>query len=148
VILWRLAHKDYIKLDGIGAKIRGGRWNSPGRPVIYTSSHLSLAVLELMVHLEVDAEDIPDDYVSIEIDTPDDIYIKKMRKIIDIHDTDTTQAYGDEWIKSAKIQGLEVKSVVISQEMNILLNPNHANMNAVKIKKVKPFAFDPRLFQQ
>lgn len=148
MILWRLAHKDYIKLDGIGAKIGGGRWNSPGRPVVYTSSHLSLAVLELMVHLEVDAEDIPDDYVSIEIETPDNIYIKKMRKKIDIHDTDATQAYGDEWIKSAKAQGLEVKSVVISQETNILLNPNHADMNAVKIKKIKSFEFDPRLFQQ
>lgn len=89
-----------------------------------------------------------DDYVSIEIETPDDIYIKKMHKIIDIYDTDATQAYGDEWIKSAKAQGLEVKSVVISQAMNILLNPNHADMNAVKIKGVKPFEFDSRLFQQ
>lgn len=147
MILWRLAHKDYAKLDGIGAKLRGGRWNSPGKPVVYTSSHLSLAVLEFMIHLEVDAEDIPDDYTSIEIETADNIDIKKMRKKIDVHDIVATQAYGDEWIRSGKAHGLEVKSAVIPEEMNILLNPNHADMNTVKIKKIKPFEFDPRLFQ-
>lgn len=147
MIIWRLAHKDFAKLDGIGAELEGRRWNSKGHAVIYTSTHLSLAALELLVHLEVDVEDIPDDYVSIEINTTDKFNVKKMRGHIDIYDTNATQNYGDKWIKSGKEPGLEVKSVVIPQETNILLNPNHTDMKKVKITNKKRFVFDSRLFE-
>ena len=37
---------------GEGARLNGGRWNSPGNSVVYTSASLSLATLEVLVHLE------------------------------------------------------------------------------------------------
>lgn len=36
---------------GDGAKLYGGRWNSPDLAVVYGSQHKSLAVLEQLVHL-------------------------------------------------------------------------------------------------
>ncbi|GMR07425.1 MAG: RES family NAD+ phosphorylase [Gammaproteobacteria bacterium] len=146
MIVWRLSHKDFTNLDGVGAKLKGGRWNTPGLPVVYTSSHLSLAVLELMVHLEIDAEDIPDNHVSIEIDVSESFHIQKMRKKIDFHDIQATRDYGDKWLHLCKNPGLEVKSVVIPQEANILINPLRADISLVKTKDIRPFSFDPRLF--
>jgi RES domain-containing protein len=39
----------------------GGRWNSIGTPMLYTAQHLSLACVEVLVHL--DKSDLPLDYV-------------------------------------------------------------------------------------
>jgi len=145
MIVWRVAHRDFTKLDGLGAKMRGGRWSSPGKPVVYTSSHLSLAVLEVLVHLEVDVEDLPDDYVSIEIEVPDNTSIRKMKKKIELHDMNVTQGYGDKWLNEEVHTLLEVKSVVIPKESNILINPEHAGMKRIRSKNIEPFTFDQRL---
>ncbi|MBI5171468.1 MAG: RES domain-containing protein [Candidatus Melainabacteria bacterium] len=56
-------------MDGEGARLFGGRWNSPGLPAIYTSSHLSLAALELLVHLNFD--NLPADLVWLKIEVPE-----------------------------------------------------------------------------
>ena len=51
-LIWRLTSPAYAHvLDGEGARVAGGRWNSPGRRVVYASSHLSLSVLEVFVHI-------------------------------------------------------------------------------------------------
>ena len=51
---WRLVHARYVvhAFDGEGARLYGGRWNSPGRPAVYTSGSLALAALEVLVHLK------------------------------------------------------------------------------------------------
>lgn len=45
------AFKDSI-FSGECAFLNGGRWNSQGNRVIYTAQSLSLATLELLVHLD------------------------------------------------------------------------------------------------
>ena len=42
-------------LSGMGAYLYGGRWNSPGQYVVYASGNVSLAMLEVLVHID-DAE--------------------------------------------------------------------------------------------
>lgn len=69
MIAWRLATSLSPPLTGGGARRRGGRWNSPGVPMVYASAHLSLAVLELLVHLESD--DLPDNLVAYRLEVPD-----------------------------------------------------------------------------
>ena len=69
--LWRLARRPYRAFDGEGARPAGGRWTSAGTPLVYTSAHLSLAALELLVH--VDPDELPDDLVALEIEAPDDM---------------------------------------------------------------------------
>jgi len=75
VILYRLARKRYATdLSGIGARKVGGRCNPPGTAAVYTAEHISLAVLEALVHL--DKQDIPEDYVVMAIELGSDVQIR------------------------------------------------------------------------
>ncbi|MCA9448346.1 MAG: RES family NAD+ phosphorylase, partial [Candidatus Omnitrophica bacterium] len=50
--VFRVAREAYkTDLSGTGARINGGRWNSPGKAVLYTSENRSLAILETLVHI-------------------------------------------------------------------------------------------------
>ena len=73
VTLYRIqtnSHLDTI-LDGIGAQLRGGRWNARGRPLVYTATTPELCFLEYMVHLEgTPLADLPP-LVLCEIEVPD-----------------------------------------------------------------------------
>ena len=51
--LWRLTRRPFADLEGRGAARFGGRWNRPGRPMVYTTAEASLAVLEVRVHLDL-----------------------------------------------------------------------------------------------
>jgi RES domain-containing protein len=53
MILYRFAHRKFAKdLSGTGARLKGGRWNPPGIPVIYTSENISLALLEILANAQ------------------------------------------------------------------------------------------------
>src|SRR5262249_45783098 len=51
---WRLYQRRFAAnaFTGEGARLFGGRWNSPGTPMIYTASTPALAALEMLVHLD------------------------------------------------------------------------------------------------
>jgi len=85
--VWRLAVGPHRALDGEGARIYGGRWNSPGVPVVYTATHLSLALLEQLVH--VDPEDLPDAFRAFVIDLPDDIVTEVVAQTMRSGDVET-----------------------------------------------------------
>jgi RES domain-containing protein len=147
VRVWRVCREPFAGLDGKGAELKGGRWNSPGRPVVYTSNHLSLAILEVLVHLEVDFEDLPDDYVSVEIDIPDNVVAEELKTDIDVHNITVTQGIGDRWLTSVHSVLLDVPSAVVSKERNLCLNPMHGDFQSVRTVGIEPFQFDPRLFE-
>ena len=69
--IYRVCRATYARLDGEGAKLVGGRWNSPGRSVVYMAETISLAVLENLVHMA--GEDFPTGYVVVEAVVPEDI---------------------------------------------------------------------------
>lgn len=74
---WRLdgpslAKQAFVGLDGEGARLYGGRWNSPGRPMVYTAANPSLVALEMLVHLDLPPELAPSDYRLLSIRVPDD----------------------------------------------------------------------------
>src|SRR6185436_5749555 len=69
VIVWRITRAPHQALDGEGARLNGGRWNSEGKPVVYTSATLSLAALEYLVHVEPLLA--PNDLVAMAIDLPE-----------------------------------------------------------------------------
>jgi RES domain-containing protein len=66
----RLNRSPYSPKDPTGAKLHGGRWSSPGNEVLYASSTLALACLEVLVHIR-DVGLIPTDYIFCEIDVPE-----------------------------------------------------------------------------
>src|ERR1700743_29315 len=61
--------------DGTGARITGGRWNSPGRPLIYAAETFAGALLEILVHANLNR--IPRSHACIEIVMPDDVSIEE-----------------------------------------------------------------------
>lgn len=149
MIIYRLATEMYKEdLSGTGAKLYGGRWNSVGLSVVYTTENISLAVLEILVR--TDMQSIPLTYHLIKIDIPDSIQqlsittgkLKKEWK----DDLGYTQWIGDEFIKSNKLLLLKVPSAVIDEENNYIVNPEHSDFKKVKIIAIKKFQFDKRLF--
>jgi RES domain-containing protein len=90
---WQLCRAPFADLSGEGVRLYGGRWNSPGRPMVYTAVDAALAVLELLVHLDLPADLIPDDYVPAIIDLTD----LPIETVTDF--PDDPQTFGDEWLE-------------------------------------------------
>jgi RES domain-containing protein len=67
---FRLCRSAYPAYDGEGARRVGGRWNSKGIRVLYTSENRSLAVLEILVHL---SGTLPDKYLLGVANIPHDM---------------------------------------------------------------------------
>ena len=65
--IYRVCRARYARLDGEGAKLVGGRWNSPGRAVVYMAESVALAVIENLVHMS--RQDFPTGYVCKLIQT-------------------------------------------------------------------------------
>ncbi|MDB4951504.1 MAG: hypothetical protein JWM27_4153 [Gemmatimonadetes bacterium] len=148
--LWRIASARFPALDGEGARLYGGRWNSIGLPAVYTSRHASLAVLEKLVW--TDPEDVPDDFVLYGIDVPDDAPIERLdRALLPADWTESGAAacvrLGDGWLTSARSLALVVQSAVLGVEDNVLLNPRHPMMSLVRVATREPFTFDLRLIE-
>jgi RES domain-containing protein len=139
---WRLARRRYAELDGEGANRYGGRWNFRGQAVVYAAEHLSLAVLEALVHLEFAPEWFPPDYVKIEIHISDEVAIQRLDTLPPTDDE--IRQRGAAWYDANATVVLLVPSVVVPEEFNLLINPGHKDFSKVIPTDVKPFKFDPR----
>jgi len=147
---WRIvkARRAADAFDGEGARLEGGRWNSPGTAMVYTSQSAALAALEMLVHLgrgsmlsayvlmpcafdhalvsRLDRTRLPDNWRSYP--APPQL-----------------QQIGDEWVRGGASAVLEVPSAVIETDSNHLLNPHHRGFRTVRVMKPQPFEFDLRL---
>ncbi len=148
--VWRLASSRYPPLTGEGARLAGGRWNSPGTPMVYASTHLSLSVLEMLVHLDVAR--LPADLVSFEVALPDEavetLDLSLLRPGWENNPFQReTREIGDRWIREGRGLALVVPSAVVPAERNVLINPLHADIRQIRIASQEPFAFDMRLLR-
>ncbi|MBA2731335.1 MAG: RES family NAD+ phosphorylase [Acidobacteria bacterium] len=142
---WRLASGNYPPLTGEGARLVGGRWNSPGRPLIYASESLALCLAECLVHV---TGSLPLNYVAFKISFPDgeaeELNVKTLKAGWE-RDLARTRATGDKWWAGARSLALIVPSVVLPESRNILLNPQHPSAARMRLVSQQPFTFDPRL---
>ncbi len=151
MIVFRLSKSKYSRdLSGKGAELSGGRWNSKGVAMIYTSQSRALCTTEIAVHMPLGI--VPVDYQLISIDIPDDYHILSIKtaqlppgwkSFPHLH---ATQEIGDHFIKEAKSAVLKVPSVVVPGDYNFLLNPGHKDFHLIRIIKTEHFQFDERLF--
>lgn len=137
--------------DGEGARQFGGRWNSPGTSMVYTSSSLSLATLELLVHLE-DLDILRDLYVVIAVEFPESLVRTVNADTLPsgwngTHIKASTQQIGDRWIGSSASAVLRVPSAVTPGEVNYLVHPAHLDFNQIVISPPVDFAMDSRLLR-
>lgn len=150
--VWRICRSRYASeaFSGIGARRFGGRWNSPGVPMIYTSSSLALAAIELFVHLEPAQQ--PDDLVAIAATLPESEPAPRLPPDqLPAHwwsdDFEPLRVLGDGWITGKTSLAIEVPSAPLRMEWNILINPLHPAIAQLVIDPPQPFHFDARMFR-
>ena len=151
MIVYRLCKSAWQNdLSGKGAEITGGRWNSKGNAMVYTSSSRALSMAEIAVHTPLGC--LPDDFVLVEIQIPLNTLILEIsenelppnwRSFIN---RQVTQKIGDHFILNNKALVLKVPSAVVQGDYNFLINPYHPEKNKIKISRVESFQFDERLF--
>ena len=144
--MWRLTKEQFFPgLDGEGARLAGGRYNSPGLPVVYCSSSLALAALEALVNIPLLRRKAGQlqPLVAVALDIDDAaIADPEFPRVQDLVQSRTA---GDAWLMSGSTLALSVPSRVIPLERNVLLNPRHPAMAEVKVALTEPFVFDDRL---
>lgn len=147
---WRIVKRRFAEhaLDGEGARLHGGRWNTPGRPVVYTSESRALAVLEVLAGLgsarplsayvliglafdasrvtAVEPEGLPEGWRAAPPPA-------------------ATRRIGDLWLERAESVALRVPSALVPAESNYLLNPRHPDFDAVRVAGPELLELDPRL---
>jgi RES domain-containing protein len=140
MLAWRLCREPYADLSGDGARRYGGRWNSPGRPLVYAASTAALAVLEVRVHLDIPPDLLPEDYTLLTIDL-DDLAADTVEDL-----PADPRAFGDAWLIASRTPVLRVPSMIVPESPNLLLNPRHPEAGAARIAGQRRFAFDRRLW--
>jgi RES domain-containing protein len=152
MIVFRLSKSKYARdLSGRGSENSGGRWNSKGVPLIYTSESRALCITEIAVHTPLG--NIPFDYCCISFEIPDHLNIGEL-KVKDLPvdwksfpHRRSTKEIGDRFVLQNKFLVLKVPSAVVQEESNYLINPRHKDIKKIKIGKPLPFEFDERLFK-
>jgi len=151
--VWRICKARFAAsaFTGEGARLFSGRWNPAGVRMVYASPSLAPASIEFFVHL--DPSVAPDDLVSTSATVPLDKITLERVKIAtlpaDWRTTDNValQAIGANWISSQRSVALEVPSVAVQDEWNVLLNPTHPDFAKITLSPPKPFHFDKRMFK-
>ena len=147
MIVYRVANEPFKDdLSGEGAAMYGGRWNSIGVKMLYTSKSISLTILETLVHLRMDI--LPPTQYLLSIDVPEkdmtEISVDKIKPGWH-NEPEYTQWIGDQFILTGQFLMLMVPSVIIPQEKNVLINPQHKNYKKVKIISSELLQLDKRL---
>lgn len=132
---------------GEGARLFGGRWNSPGVAVVYASRHKSLAALEQLVHF---TPRTPNRFKAFSFQFNDSMIENVLLRTLPKDwrqepPPPTTQQFGDAWVRESRSAVLIVPSIIIPEELNCLLNPAHPDFKKIVIGKPEDFFFDPRL---
>ena len=149
--LFRIADRRHPLWDGTGAALVGGRWNSPGRPVIYASTSYACALLEVLVHTGIGR--VPKSHSAVIADIPEDVVIQRAKHEAlparwSEPDSATARAFGDAWLTGRTGAVLLVPSALSPYDWNALVNPSHPDAARIKVAAPVPVAWDPRLFER
>ncbi len=151
-LAWRIVKNRHAEraFDGEGARLYGGRWNSPGVAVVYASESRALATLEVLAGLQTNSP-LPE-YVLVPAEFDESLVLA-----VDLEDlpsdwrknppSSSTQHLGDDWIASAESAVLKVPSPLVPQESNYLFNPRHPAFSEVSLGQPEGVAMDPRLIR-
>ncbi len=147
MIVWRISN--HITLDGVGGLKASARWHTRGRPIVYCAPNPATALLEVLVHAEVEPADLPVGYRYLKIRLPDDVEVEPVAPN-DLpagwrQDVAATRAAGDGWLRAERSPVLVVPSVIVSETANLLLNPAHPAAAGFAVEAVIKHDLDARL---
>jgi RES domain-containing protein len=145
--LWRISN--HADLSGKGGEKFASRWTTLGKRVVYLAESPPGAVLEVLVHLRLEPDEIPNDFQLLEIELPDSLAFRNLLSSPKSGWRDNaqlTQRLGDRWLRSLETPLARVPSAIVPRTHNLLLNPLHPEASQVKILSVIRERWDRRLF--
>ncbi|HVJ36225.1 MAG TPA: RES family NAD+ phosphorylase [Stenotrophomonas sp.] len=152
MLVYRISKPEYIAtaLLGNGSAVAPGRWNSVGVRLAYVATFVSLAMLEILVH--VNREDVPEGLRLLAYDLPDDAIHESPRDQWpagwrELPYDDDVRAVGDAFVREGRHLAIRVPSAVARGEFNILVNPAHPRFGEIVLRSNDALALDPRLFE-
>jgi len=132
-------------MDGEGARLHGGRWNSPGMPAVYLAESRALAALEIVVHAPREVLGL--DWSLLEVEVPDKLIVRtpSLPKHWQVMPWSiAARKHGDAWLKSGGLV-MSLPSVVIPEESVLLVNPRCRDYSKLKVSRPSVFRFDGRI---
>lgn len=150
MIVYRLVHPRHscTAFSGEGAALVGGRWNSPGVRVVYTSSSIALAVLEALAYRKARNPLPPRHLYRVTLEEEQITWLASVQVPDDWmtypHPT-STQRLGDAWVQMGATLALAVPSVLAPPEYNVMLHCAHPDFARLRIAGPEEFPFNPRL---
>jgi RES domain-containing protein len=149
--IYRIADERHPIWDGTGAAIMGGRWNSPGQPIIYGSLSYSCAMLEILAHANIGRIPVSHRLVIAEVSdevSKESYGVSALPAGWDAENSASARAFGDLWLNEARTALLIIPSVVARLDSNALVNPLHPDARKLIIAPPEPVIWDKRLFNQ
>jgi RES domain-containing protein len=135
--LWRLTRAPFLALDGSGPELHGGRWTSPGLPVVNFASEPGLSVLVVMRYLLRDLADVDQDYLLGWTECT-----AVPERLAYDPDPQVKRARGDAWLTSRRSLLAAVTSAVLPEAEIIMMNPRHPDAASLPPLTCRPFRFE------
>jgi len=151
VLAFRIADHRHPIFDPAGAFLHGGRWNSAGRRVIYAAQTYAGALLEVLVHANLGV--MPRTQAVVEITIHEGVAVERLTGAQlegwAADDLIASRRFGDRWLDERRTAVLLVPSVALQgREMNVLINPDHADFVRIAASAAEAVVWDPRLFSR
>jgi RES domain-containing protein len=148
--LWRVSN--YADLSGEGGRRVAARWHERGRPAVYLAEHAALALLETLVHLDIDPDELPSRYQLLTVEVPDDVAVESLTEtalaaqIANWRDApDETRKLTRSWFGERRTALLRIPSVIVPAAHNYLLNPLHREAARIAVAARQTVQLDARL---
>jgi RES domain-containing protein len=141
--LWRISNFD--TLSGEGGLRYSARWHTGGRPIVYLAASPAGAMIEILVHLELEEDELPPAYTLLYVEAPASLDIDDLR--VGKADLSISRTLGDAWLKAGTAALARVPSAILPNTFNYLLNPLHSDAKRIRITGSTKANFDSRLLR-
>jgi RES domain-containing protein len=145
-VLWRISN--FKDLSGIGGTKVSGRWHTKGRPIVYLADWPATSLLEVLVHLELSIEELPESFTLLRVELPENASVIDGRELLKddwSQDVLATRKVGDDWLQDESSLLYRVPTAIVPANCNYLFNPAHPEAARAKLE-VFDFPADRRLF--
>lgn len=146
--LWRIGNRR--TLSGEGGLRYAARWHSAGRPIVYLAESPAGALIEVLVHLELQPEELPPSYTLLRVAVPQQITMPSLvAPPGEAWKTDlaATRHVGNMWLASGASALARVPSVILPHTFNVVLNPLHVAAQGIAVAEIMQIDFDLRLLR-
>jgi RES domain-containing protein len=147
--LWRISN--HRSLNGAGGLRYAARWHNAGRRIVYLAESPAGAMIEVLVHLELEEDELPPSYTLLQVGVPADVAVKEIA--LPAGDTwkteyEISRRLGDAWLMKMSTAIARVPSAILPNTFNCLLNPLHPDAARLRILSETRAEFDTRLLKR